>query len=266
MSGVRVKEKLADGETVFGLFLQYVTNAAVVDVLPEGSLDFVVVNTEHNALDMGDFHGIQYALRNSGIACLVRVHSRDCDDVAKACDAFPDGVVVPYVEDVDEVKHLVAAAKYRPLKGEALERVIAAGEWPSEKTRAYIEAKCADTLFCPMIESPRSVENLDAICSIPGIDAVFVGPNDMTVSMGIPDERDHPDFIDVMQRIVDTAERHGLAAGAHFSQLPHAQRLIQQGGRFIPFSSDMRLIGAGVAGFLETLRGTASAAGEEQVI
>ncbi len=264
MSSTRVKEKLANGETVFGIFLQYTTNPEAVNVLPDEGLDFVVVNTEHNALDMGDFHGMQFALRSKGIACLVRIHNRDPEYVAKACDTY-DGVVVPYVEDVEQTKRLVAAAKYRPLKGEALERVITAGEWPSEKTKAYIAQKCANTLFCPMIESPRSVENLDAICSIPGIDAVFVGPNDLTVSMGVPDERDHPEFIDIMQRIVDIAESHGVAAGAHFSNLAHAQRLIQQGGRFIPFSSDVRLIGAGIRDFLSVL-GKEAAGGEEQVI
>ena len=264
MSRLRIKQKLADGQTVFGMFLQYVTSPAIVDALPDDGLDFVVANTEHNALDMGDFHGLQYGLRNKGIACLVRVHNREPEDVAKACDTF-DGVVVPYVEDVEEVKRLVAAAKYRPLKGEALERVITQGEWPSEKTEAYIRRKCADTLFCPMIESPRSVENLDAICSIPGIDAVFVGPNDLSVSLGIPDEYDHPDFIDAMQRIIDTATKHGVAAGAHFSSMPPALRLIEQGGRFIPFNSDLGLIRSGVAGFLDTLRGQVQA-GEETVI
>ena len=83
--------------------------------------------------------------------------------------------------------------------------------------------------------------------------------------MGVPDERDHPEFIDIMQRIVDIAESHGVAAGAHFSNLAHAQRLIQQGGRFIPFSSDVRLIGAGIRDFLSVL-GKEAAGGEEQVI
>jgi 4-hydroxy-2-oxoheptanedioate aldolase len=116
-----------------------------------------------------------------------------------------------------------------------------------------------------MIESVKAVENLDAICAIPGIDAVFVGPNDLTVSMGIPEERDHPDFIAMMQRIIDTAARHGVAAGGHFSQLAHAQRTIKQGGRFIPFSSDVRLITFGVADFLKAF-GAGRSATEEKII
>lgn len=265
MNGLRIKKKLAAGGTAFGMFFQYVDNPAIVEMLPDRGLDFVVVNAEHNALDMGCFHGMQFALATKGIACLLRIHNRDSEEVAKACDSFVDGVVIPYVEDVEELKRLVAAAKYRPLKGEGLERLITTGQWPSEKARRYVEDKCANTLCCPMIESVKSVENLDAICRIPGIDAVFVGPNDLTVSMGIPEERDNPAFIAIMQRIIDTAAKYGVAAGAHFSQLAHAQRLIRQGGRFIPFSSDARLIGFGVRDFLRDL-GAEKGEAHEKVI
>jgi len=265
VSGRRVKEKLANGQTVFGTFIQYTVNPAVVEVLPDEGLDFVVVNTEHNALDMADFLPLQFALHNKGIACLVRVHDRNPNDVRKACDSFPDGVVVPYVEDVDEVKQLAAAAKCRPVQGEALQRLIATGQWPSDKTRAYVQDKCADTLFCPMIESVASIQNLEAICSVDGIDAVFVGPNDLSTSMGIPGERDHPDFVKAIQQIIDVAEKHGIAAGAHFTELSHARRLLEQGGRFVPFSSDAHVLRLGIPAFLAALSGCA-AAGEEKII
>jgi len=265
MSGRRVKDKLARGETVFGTFIQYTTNPALAEVLPDEGLDFVVVNTEHNALDMADFLPLQWALRSKGIACLVRVHDRNPNDVRKACDSFPDGVVVPYVEDVEEIKRLAAAATCRPLQGAALERLIATGQWPSEKTRAYVQAKCADTLFCPMIESVASLENLDAICSVDGIDAVFVGPNDLSTSMGIPEERDHPDFVAAIQRIIDVAEAHGIAAGAHLAELRRAKRLVDQGARFVPFSSDAAVLREGIPAFLRELAGHA-AAGEGTVI
>jgi 2-keto-3-deoxy-L-rhamnonate aldolase RhmA len=145
---------------------------------------------------------------------LARTHSRDADDVAKVCDSF-DGVVIPYAEDVELIKRLAAAAVYRPLKGVALERVIKEGKWPSDKTRDYIEQKCADTLFVPMIESVRALENLDAICAIPGVSALFIGPNDMTTNMGIPNEYDHPDFIAVVQKVIDAADKRHIPAGSH---------------------------------------------------
>src|SRR5215212_8553259 len=204
MSGKILKDKLIKGDRVFGTFFQNAICPGLVDFLPPGVLDFVIVSAEHNALDIADFLPIRYALNAKGIACLARTHSRDPDDVSKVCDTF-DGVVVPYVEDVEHAKRLAAAAVFRPLKGRALDRVLTHGEWPSEKTRLYItEERCANTVFIPMIESVAAVENLDAICTIPGVHALFVGPNDLTVNMGIPNAYDHPDFIAMLKRIIDT--------------------------------------------------------------
>ena len=242
MTGKVLKEKLVRGETVYGTFFQHAVTPAIVDFLPDNSLDFVIVSAEHNALDLAEFLPIRYALASKGIACLARVHSREPDDVAKACDSF-DGAVVPYVENVEHAKRLAAAAVYRPLKGEALDRVLAGGAWPSEESRRYVtEVKCRDTVFVPMIESVAGVEHLDQICSIPGVHAVFVGPNDLTVNMGIPNEYDSPELLAMLKKIVDTADRHHVAAGCWFGKLEQARRTIRQGARFVVFSNDSLLL------------------------
>jgi 2-keto-3-deoxy-L-rhamnonate aldolase RhmA len=168
------------------------------------------------------------------------------------CDSF-DGVVVPYVEDVEHARRLAAAAVYRPLKGAALDRLIKEGKWPSDKTRDYIEDdRCANTVFVPMIESLRGIENLDEICSIPGVNAIFVGPNDLTTTMGIPNEYDHPDLIAQLKRIIDVSERCHVAAGCWFGTRAQALRTIRQGARFVVFSNDGLMIKEAMeAGFAE---------------
>lgn len=236
--GKAMKEKMRLGQTVYGTFIQYSVNPAVVDAIPDNSLDFVIVTAEHNALDLAEFLPLRYALAAKGIACLARTHSRDPDDVSKVCDSF-DGVVVPYVEDVQHARRLAAAAVYRPLKGKALDQVLDGGAWPSEKSRKYaFEERCANTVFVPMIESVLAVENLEAICSIQGVNAVFVGPNDMTTSMGIPNEYDHPDLIALLQKVIDIANRSHIAAGCWFGTKAQSERTIRQGARFIVHSND----------------------------
>ena len=250
MYGKKLKQKLNGGGKVFGMFLHYITNPTIVERFPPEGLDFVIVNTEHNALDFQNFQAMQIALHEKGIACLMRISSRSAEDVYKACDSFSDGVVVPYVEDIEELKQLVAAAKYRPLQGEALERLINKGEWPSLKTKEYVEQKCDNTFFCAMIESREAIDHLDDICSVGGIDSFLVGPNDLTNSLGIPEERDNPLFIEQMQKIISVADKYGIAAGAHLSDLRHVERLVKQGGRFIPYSNDGLLLQKGMLEFL----------------
>ncbi|MDP6060807.1 MAG: aldolase/citrate lyase family protein [Pirellulaceae bacterium] len=237
MPGKVLKDKLIKGERVFGTFFQNVVSPAMVDVLPPDTLDFAIVSAEHNALELAEFLPIRYALEAKGIACLVRIHSRDAADVSKVCDTF-DGVVVPYVEDLEQAKQLAAAAVFRPLKGKLLDRVLAGGAWPSEASKDYIEQKNADTVFIPMIESVPAIENLDAICSIPGVHAVFVGPGDLTCSMGIPKEYDHPDLIATIKRVIDTADRHHVAAGCWFGERRQAVRTIRQGARLVVYANE----------------------------
>lgn len=242
MSGKSLKDKLIKGDRVYGTLIQNAVVPALVDFLPPGVLDFVIVSCEHNALDLADFLPLRYALNAKGITCLARTHSRDPDDVAKACDSF-DGVVVPYVEEVAHAKALAAAAVYRPLKGRVLQRVIEKNEWPSPATREYVtRVRCADTVFIPMIESVRGVDNLDAICAIPGVHAVFVGPNDLTTTMGIPNEYDHKDLIALLRRVIDIANRHHVAAGCWFGKTDQALRTIRQGARLVVYSNDSSML------------------------
>ena len=236
-----LKDKLLSGQSVYGTLIQNATTPAMVDFLPDNLLDFVIVSAEHNALDLADFLPLRYALANKGIACLARTHSREPDDVSKVCDSF-DGVVVPYVEDVQHAKRLAAAAVYRPLKGKALERVLNDGMWPSEETRKYIREKCDDTVFIPMIESVLGVENVDEICSIPGVNALFIGPNDLTTNMGIPNQYDSPQLQTMIQRVIDAANRCHIAAGCWFGKPEQALRTKQQGARLIVYSNDSSML------------------------
>lgn len=254
MSGKRLKEKLVAGERVFGTFFQHATQPALVDFLPPGLLDFVVVTAEHNALDVADFLPMKYALNAKGVACLARTHSRDPDDVSKVCDSF-DGVVVPYVEEVAHAKALAAAAVYRPLKGRALQRVLDRNEWPSPAAKEYVtNVRCADTVFIPMIESLAGIENLDAICAIPGVHAVFVGPNDLTTTMGIPNEYDHPNLVAILKRVIDTADRRHVAAGCWFGRTDQMLRTIRQGARLVVYSNETAMMAAAMSAAFAELR------------
>ena len=93
-----------------------------------------------------------------------------------------------------------------------------------------------------MIESTPSVENLDGICSIPGVDALFIGPGDMTANMGIPKEYDHPDLIANIQKVIDAGKKHNIAAGSWFGTPEQALRTIRQGARLVVYGNDGLLL------------------------
>ena len=241
MSGKQLKAKLAAGERVYGTLISHALDPAIVNWIPDGSLDFVIFSPEHTAYDLAEFLPVRYALAAKGVACLARTHGRDPADVAKVCDTY-DGVVVPYVEDYEEAKLLAASAVYRPLKGKLLQRVLATGQWPSDETRDYIAQKNAETVFIPMIESAPAVENLDAICSIPGVDALFIGPGDLSANLGIPRKYDDPKLVDTIKQIIATANKHGIAAGSWFGTTQQSLRTIEHGARLVVYGGDGLLL------------------------
>ncbi|EDL61012.1 HpcH/HpaI aldolase family protein [Gimesia maris] len=233
----KLKDKLIKGETVYGSLFQYAVVPAMVESIPENSLDFVIVTPEHTTLDLAEFLPLRYALNSKGIACLARTHSRDAADVARVCDTF-DGVVVPYVEEYEQAQQLAAAAVYRPLKGIVLDEVLKTGKFVNQKTADYIEKRNENTLFIPMIESVPGIQNLEKICSIPGVHAVFVGPGDLTANMGIPGEYDNPDLIAAIQKVIDIANQQHVAAGCWFGTTKQAVRTIRQGARLVVYAND----------------------------
>jgi 2-keto-3-deoxy-L-rhamnonate aldolase RhmA len=134
-------------------------------------------------------------------------------------------------------------ADFLPLRYALAAKGIACLARTHSRDQQYVTGqRCVDTVFVPMIESLAGVENLDAICAIPGVHAVFIGPNDLTTSMGIPNEYDHPDLIAMIQRIIDTAQRRHVAAGCWFGKPDQAARTIRQGGKFVVYSNDANLL------------------------
>jgi 2-keto-3-deoxy-L-rhamnonate aldolase RhmA len=99
-----------------------------------------------------------------------------------------------------------------------------------------------------------ALQNLDAICAIPGVSALFIGPNDMTTNMGIPNEYDHPDLVAMLQRVIDAGDRRHIAAGCWFGKVDQAIRTIRQGARLVVFSNDGSLLQNAIASAFSQLK------------
>ena len=136
----------------------------------------------------------------AGVVPIVRVPVPMAHWVAMALDAGAAGVLIPYCETVEEVRDSVGTARLHPLKGEYLRRAIQDGVFPSPRTKEYLENRRRESIVLVGIESEPGQRNLDAILDVGGIDGIFIGPNDMTTNMGIPNEYDHPDFIANVQK------------------------------------------------------------------
>ena len=175
-----------------------------------------------------------------------------------ALDAGADGVLVPYCESLEEVRACANKLRLHPLKGEYFRRASLTGEMPSEKTREYLHNRHKDHIFIMGVESEPCVNRLDELLECAEIDGIFVGPNDLTTSLGIPDEVDNPKYLEVLKHIIDTGEKHGVPTMVHQQSIETSAKAIELGARFVLHSSDVGILLKGVQTDFAQLREIAS--------
>jgi len=254
MDAVKIKETLKNGGMVFGCMFSAMGTTRWGRALEGSTLDFVIIDTEHGSRDRKENLELTTMLRAVGIAPLIRVPVPMAHWVAMAKDAGAAGVLVPYCEDLDEIRACVATGHYHPMKGEYLRRAVTEGVFPSQETKKYLEKRNEGSIVIIGIESVPAYENLDAILEIPGIDAIFIGPNDMTTSLGIPDDWANPKYVDVLKDVIRKAEAKGKPVMIHQSTMESSINAIKLGARFVMHSSDARLMVAAMQDQFKELR------------
>ena len=261
MNGAELKAILKDGGRVFGTMLSVGRNPRWIPVLDGVGLDYVVIDTEHNPRSRGELGDFLTMFNTTGVVPIVRIPIPDSHYVTMAMDAGAQGVLAPYCETVDQVKEVVAAAKWRPLKGDALRRLIETGEHVSDSTKAYLENRNKNSVAIIGIESVAAVKNLPEMLKVPGIDGIFVGPNDMSISLGFPDQYDREEYQTTVKYVIATAGAQGIAVLVHHQTPELSSFWISQGARFILHGTDRRALAEGFRTEFSRLRGVAKEMG-----
>ena len=236
-----LKQKLIRGKAVYGTCIT-VNAPRWPNLVATANPDFVFLDTEHIALSRPELSKMCHTFRALGIAPIVRIPQPDACRASQAIDDGAVGVIAPYLEKVNDIKELVGATKYRPLKGEKLNDILKGKTKPSTELQSYLDKYNHGNLCIANIESMPAVEQLDDLLSIDGLDGVFIGPHDLSVNMGIPEQYDHPDFTGTVKTIIQKARKHTLGVGIHFSLDPGRQlSWIKEGINIVVHSSDMAL-------------------------
>lgn len=247
MNGRDVIQALHAGRRVFSSAL--VAMSPLWPNLAKGiGIDFVFVDTEHVPLDRQTLSWICQTYSALGIPPVVRIPCNDPFEACKVLDAGAGGVIGPYVETAEQVRGLVGAVKYRPLKGARLEAALRDPQTLEPELRDYLEQRNGDKILIVNIESTPAIENLHEICAVPGLDAVLIGPHDLSCSLGIPEQYSHPRFDQAVRQILQVAREHGVGAGVHFwGGLEQEITWANAGGNLVMHASD-------IAAFTKTLK------------
>jgi len=260
MRANHVRRRLQAGEPSIGTWLALPSPEAAEYVATLG-FDWLVVDTEHNAIDIRTLSQMFGAIAPAGVAPMVRIPWNSGENIKRVLDAGAWGIVVPMVNSRAEAELAVESARYPP-KGM---RSVGGGQTALRfgTTGAdYLKHADDEILVVLQIEHIKGVEAADEILSVPGVDACFIGPNDLAASMGlgigVPLESDQPQLVEAIDHIRATCVKHGVAPGVHTSGAKGVNQRITEGFQFLAMASEVRYLLSGLTADIAALNWTAS--------
>ena len=254
MNGRQIIEALHAGSRVFSSAMVS-TSPLWPNLVRQSGIDFVFVDTEHTPIDRQTLAWICQAYQGFGLPPVVRIPSNDPFEACQALDAGAGGIIGPYVETADQVRGLVGAVKLRPLKGRRLQDALQDRQTLEPALREYLDHRNGDKILIANIESTPAIENLHEICAVPGLDAVLIGPHDLSCSLGIPEQYGHPRFDEAVRTIFRIAREHRVGAGCHFwLSLDQEIEWARAGGNLVMHSSDLAAFSRTLKSEIEQLR------------
>lgn len=255
-----LREKWAAGDETLGLWLS-VPSFVTAEMAARQPVDYVCVDTQHGVIDYLQSASLIQAIELSGGCPLVRVPWNEPGIIGKSLDAGAHGVIVPMVNTREQAEAVVRSSRYAPDGARSWGPVMAGMRHADN--RAWAAEHVA---VIPMIETAEAISNLDDILSTPGIDAVYVGPADLSISLGLdPAGNDgNPVFDEALATIIDGCRRHGVVPGIHSTGALTPRRR-KQGFRMITVTSDGLAVRAGFASELAAARGDDGADGSDSL-
>jgi 2-dehydro-3-deoxyglucarate aldolase len=243
-----LSEKIAAGQATLGSWIQ-LGDASLVEMLAKGPFDWLCVDLEHTTISIDQCGRIIRVADLAGCPVLVRLSGHDPAQIKRVLDAGATGIIAPMVNTAQQAQAIVSAATYPPAgtRGVGLARAQSYGlAFPEYMERMQTELVCI-----MQIEHIDGVNNLQEILAVDGVTGFFVGPYDLSASLGHPGDFDHPDVVAALDRVAVIARRGDAFAGIHVVE-PDAERLsaaVETGYRLVGYASDMLLF----AHQLETL-------------
>ncbi len=237
-----VKEKLRRGEASFGTWLAF-GDLYATRLLARMGFDWLTLDIEHSAIDWSQATTLFGAIADAGCVPLARVPEGTHHYIKRVLDAGAHGIVVPMVDTVEQAKVAIAAAYYPPVGNRSVGGGMHSMNFGATAADYYVQAN-DNILVVLQTESPRGAENAEAIYSLPGVDAIFIGPNDLRFQMRaadgtFPTAEQHEAMV---QRVITAGKKVKCPTGIHSFDPQDALRRAEQGMRFIAVGSDLRFM------------------------
>jgi 4-hydroxy-2-oxoheptanedioate aldolase len=249
VSGLRAR--LRDGPPLLGTFV-IVPRIEVVEIAALAGFDLVVLDQEHGPISVESLPPLLAAARGAGLLALVRVPECRPKQIEAALDAGADGVLVPHVSSLDAASRAVAAARFAPEGSRGANPFVRAGRYGDDA--GFLREANQRAACLAMVEGSAGVEAVDEILAVPGLDAIFVGPVDLSASLGVPGEPEHPAVVEAVRALVARGRERDVATAVFAPTPAAAHRWLDLGVRLVAHSIDTAMLLGGMRAAVAAIR------------
>ena len=250
---MNLKEKLKSRKLTIGSWIT-IGHTAVAEIMAKAGYDWLTIDMEHSAITLDIAQDLIRVVELCGAVPLVRVGENDPNLIKRAMDAGAHGVIVPMVNSREDAEKAVASVQYPPkgFRGVGLARAQGYGT----DFEGYKKWNEQESIVIVQIEHIKAVENLEAILSVPGVDGFIIGPYDLSGSLGVPGQFDHPEMLKALNRVKDVSAKMNALSGFHVipPEVEAFQEKVREGYKFIAHSLDILFLGNGCRDSLKNIR------------
>ena len=236
-----LKKALREGKIVFGPFLK-ITDPAVVEIMGFAGFDFVIIDEEHGPISIESAQNMIRAAESVNITPIIRVGNNDEALILRALDIGAQGVEIPQINSKSDAVRAVKSVKYSPQGERGVCRYVRAANYSSMDKFEYFKSENEETIIIAHIEGVEGINNLDEILSVPGINIIFIGPYDLSQSLGIPGEISHPLVTEKMKEVVLKCKENKVAVGTFADDIETAKSWVSLGVQYMSFSVDVGIL------------------------
>ncbi|MBI3586020.1 MAG: hypothetical protein HY088_02690 [Ignavibacteriales bacterium] len=238
----KLKRALKEGKNLIGTMLVEIRQPAVMQFLANAGFDFVLIDNEHGPFNLETIAELSRAAKFVGLTPIVRVPDITYTYVTQALDSGAQGVMIPRITNVQQVKDVIQMMKYPPAgkRGTVLGRGHT--EFKSGSLAEMMATANEESLLVVQIETKQALDTIEEIISVPGVDVAFIGPTDLSVALGVPGAMNDPTLIAAIEKIIGVCRRHKIVTAIQANDLDFGISWAKKGVRMVSFNSEAGLM------------------------
>jgi 2-keto-3-deoxy-L-rhamnonate aldolase RhmA len=239
MAWMGLRKRVLTGECVYGTMIRQARDPGAPAIFAAAGFDFVFIDMEHGNYSMETVADLIRGAKSAGIATIIRVPHLETHFISRVLDAGAEGIMVPMTSTRQQAEQIVRYSKYTPLGQRGFGNQTGQTDYKPLKTPDFMKEANEHTLIVAQIETREAIENIEAILDVEGIDVGLIGPNDLSISMGIPDQMGSEIITKAIDKVVESAKKKGKASGIHIGNIEAIKKWRTKGMTVLAFSTDI---------------------------